>query len=365
MASDEAGIKRERVRDYLEARGLDAVVLSRRENFAWYTCGGDNHVVTASESGAAHLLVTRERACVVTDNIEAPRIADEEVAADIEVIRHPWHEESRRAEVILDILDGRRAAADDGIADLPPLDDDFAALRYRLTAEEAARYRALGRDCSEAMSRVCRAVEPGQTEFDVAGRLAAALLPLGIEPFVTLVGADERIEKYRHPICTQKPIQRCVMVVVCGRRHGLICSLTRLVHFGPLPAALEAKHRAVCAVDAAFILETRAGAEVGAVFRAGMAAYAEQGFADEWTLHHQGGPTGYAGRDYKGTPDETRRVQPNQAFAWNPSIAGTKSEDTILAGEGEPEVLSPRSDWPTLAVEYRGATVERAAILVR
>jgi hypothetical protein len=63
-------------------------------------------------------------------------------------------------------------------------------------------------------------------------------------------------------------------------------------------------------------------------------------------------------------PNETRRVLPNQAFAWNPSIAGTKSEDTILVTENGIEFLSLSSDWPMVEVEYRGQGVKREDILV-
>ena len=49
------------------------------------------------------------------------------------------------------------------------------------------------------------------------------------------------------------------------------------------------------------------------------------------------------GRDYLVTPGETRRVVENQAVGWNPSITGTKSEDTILSSG---EVLTEMKNWP-------------------
>jgi hypothetical protein len=55
---------------------------------------------------------------------------------------------------------------------------------------------------------------------------------------------------------------------------------------------------------------------------------------------------------------------PNQAFAWNPSIAGTKSEDTILVREEGIEFLSLSSGWPMVDVEYRGGVAKREDILV-
>jgi antitoxin VapB len=60
---------------------------------------------------------------------------------------------------------------------------------------------------------------------------------------------------------------------------------------------------------------------------------------------------------------ETRKIQLNQAIAWNPSITGTKSEDTILVREKGVEVLTPTPHWPMLKVNYGGKTYLRPNIL--
>jgi hypothetical protein len=78
------------------------------------------------------------------------------------------------------------------------------------------------------------------------------------------------------------------MLVLCGRCWGLVCSITRLIHFGRLPDKLCRKAEAVARVDATFITATRPGRTLGEIFWRGMAAYAETGFPDEWRLHHQG-----------------------------------------------------------------------------
>jgi len=153
-------------------------------------------------------------------------------------------------------------------------------------------------------------------------------------------------------------------VVFCGRRWGLWVSLTRLVHFGTLPGDLLARHRAVCTVDASFILNSRPGAAVGDVLDKAIAAYQAAGFPDEWKLHHQGGPTGYEGRYFRAAPDDTRTLQQNEAVAWNPSIAGTKSEDTILCAGDTPEILTPCHQWPTSQYECGGMAIFRPDIFV-
>jgi antitoxin VapB len=50
-------------------------------------------------------------------------------------------------------------------------------------------------------------------------------------------------------------------------------------------------------------------------------------------------------------------------YAWNPSITGTKSEDTILVGPHGNEVLTGIEGWPALSVTVDGQTVARPAIL--
>ena len=155
------------------------------------------------------------------------------------------------------------------------------------------------------------------------------------------------------------------MVVAGAKKWGLIVSATRLVYFGRIPAELRQKHEAVMRVDAEFIARTRPGASVDLIFRKGMEAYSQAGFPDEWQHHHQGGATGYAGRDYRAKAGSTEIVQPNQAFAWNPSIAGTKSEDTVIALRDETEIISAYGDWPMKPIEVESLTIPRPDILER
>ena len=153
------------------------------------------------------------------------------------------------------------------------------------------------------------------------------------------------------------------MLVLCGRKWGLVCSLTRLIHYGALPEQLRAKAAAVAQVDAHLIAATRPGRKLGEIFQAAVDAYAIAGFPDEWRLHHQGGLAGYVPREIVATPETQDEVSVGQVYAWNPSIAGTKSEDTILVGERDNEVLTVIPGWPTLSVEIEGQTIERPRIL--
>lgn len=352
------------VRRFMAKNNLQVVALSDRANFAWFTAGGDNHVLSVSEHGVATILITSNRLHLLTNNIECPRILNEELPKGIfECHCAEWHDETGFARLLGRIVGKKRIASDDGLGGTPILPAEFAELRYSLTTPEVQRYRRLGRLASEAIESTAAALEPGLTEFQIAARLSNEVIARGVEVTVNLIAVDDRIRKYRHPIPTDKKLRRHAMLVLGARKWGLIVSCTRMVCFGKLSKDLARRHEAVCHVDAALNLSSRVGACVGDVFRKGLEMYRATGFPEEWRLHHQGGSTGYGARDYKGTPYETRCVQPNQAFAWNPSITGTKSEDTILATRDGVEFLSGPIHWPTLAVEYDGVTLHRPDIL--
>ncbi|MBU0477040.1 M24 family metallopeptidase [bacterium] len=348
--------KEKRLHGFMDNNGYGAVIINKQNSFAWLTCGGDNHVGIATETGSVTAIVTKSKKYIIANNIEAPRIKDEEINDQgFEVVEFAWNEADRSAEIIKEITDGMRVASD----------EEIAPLRYSLTQPEIEKYRWIGHESSKSLKEVSDIIKPGDSEHKVAGLVAERLLPSGIIPIVLLIAADERIKKYRHPIPTDNRIKKHVMIVVCARKWGLITSLTRLVHFGSLPAELREKHDAVTEVDASFTANTRPGNIVGDIFSKALDIYERTGFRDEWKLHHQGGATGYSCRDYKGTSDSKEVVELNQAFAWNPSITGTKSEDTIIALKDKTEIITQAEDWPMLTVKYEDQSIQKPDIYIK
>ena len=363
--NSESAEKQRRVDAFLDRSAYDAVLLARLENFSWFGCGADCHVNLAQETGVGALLVRRDRNTLITNNVERPRLLEEELAGQgFDDDAALWAEDAL-APAVARLAPGEKIAADISLPGVTACPDEIAPLRYSLTPEEVDRYRTVGAEVGAAIGAACMDVAPGMAEHEAAAALAGQHFRRGLTPIVVLVAADERLLKYRHPIPTENKIERTVMLVVCARRYGLVVSATRIVSFGPVSAELRKKHDAVARVDAAFIAATQIGARIGDVFRAGLDAYAAQGFADEWKLHHQGGPTGYLPREYRATIGTDDEVLENQAFAWNPSITGTKSEDTIIATPDGPEIISASPEFPTVEASAGGLTLQRADILVR
>ena len=358
---DELKVKRNRIYHLLKNKKLDGFILVKNSNIAWLTSGMENRIVYTSEEGAIKLIVLKDKILVLTNNIEAERVIKEEGLdkEDFQFVTNQWYGKN----LLDDLKRDYHLGADCYLPGVNNLQEEVKQLRFSLLAGEIKRYRILGKETSKIVSKICKNIRPGETENEIRGRLAQNLWSKNINPHLILIGSDERIFAYRHPIPKDKKIRKYVMVVVCAERDGLIVNMTRFVHFGLLPQELKEKLYAVAKVDASFILNTKIGVKIADIFQNAIDTYKEVGYPDEWKFHHQGGAAGYETRDYIATPDSSQIVQPNQAFTWNPSIKGAKSEDTILVIEKGYEMITEDPEWPMIEINYKGKKIDRPAIL--
>jgi antitoxin VapB len=363
--AEEWAHKLSEVRRWLAKAGAGAVLVEGQGAFAWLTCGGDSHVSLGQQEGCASVLVTRERAFLLAANNEAARILEEELSPlPLEGVTFPWYQPAQARDLVERLAGSGPVVSDLGQLGFARAEPSFAALRFTLLAPEVERYRRLGQDAAEAVETACEEARPGQREREVAARIVQRCADQGILPLVVLVGGDERITRYRHPLPTERAWERTLLVSLTGRRHGLHASLTRMVSAVEPDGELSARMAAVQRVDAALLLSSRPGTSLGAVLARGEAQYAAEGHPGEWKLHHQGGLTGYGGRERFATPDEPLALGPSQAVAWNPSITRVKSEDTALVTRDGPELLTLTTRWPRVEVRLPEGTVERAALRV-
>jgi Xaa-Pro aminopeptidase len=317
-----------RLRTLLDGRGDAAALLTTRRNFAWLTAGGIGHVVQSTETSIAGILVTRDDAVVITQNIETARLADDELAGlGMEIVSVPWWEPGAiEAEAV------RRLPADDRPAGDAQLEPDLSLIRSVLSPFDRDRLEDLGRVARDAIEATVASVQPGMTEDDVIAQLQGRLP--GVRTPVVLAAADERIARYRHPLPGETPIRSRVMLVLVAERWGLHVALTRFREIEAPNADLARRISAIGAVQSAMHAASRPSATFGDVVAAARSAYADAGFPDEWRDHHQGGSIGYQARERVALPGDATVIEPGMALAWNPSIAGTKAEDTIVIVDG-------------------------------
>ena len=355
--------KRILIKKLLETEKLDGIYLKKSPNFAWLTGGGHNLVGLATEVGVVGLLITANKDYVICNEIEAPRVEKEEFLPEqgYETKSYPRYDE-KEADTVFSLA-GKAVGSDCGLPGAVDISGKINPLRYSLTRWEVERYKALGKLATASMEETAETIRPGDTESAIVGRLLERLWSRGADSILPFCAADERISLYRHPMTKENRVKKIAMLCCNTRKQGLIVSMTRFVYFGKVPAELQKRFDDNVYVDSTLMANTIPGRPVVEAFKAGLAAYAERGYPEEYKLHHQGGSIGYIGRDYKANFNSKEIVQENQGFAWNPSITGAKSEDTMLATSAGPVIVSEPVFFPTIITEKDGYTFRRAAIL--
>ena len=360
--SAEIDLKRARIVEWMRAQHFEGLLLRRNENIAWFTGGAvELRVLTPSETGVGSVLLTQDGRCFyLTTANEAPRLAEEEFGAlGFEPVIFPWAADATVDRALE--LAGPHVACDVPTPGLAPA--HLAPLRASLSETEIQRFRWLGAATAEATTQVLRALRPGVSEFEMEAQVSAALLRRGILPSVYLMAVDDRILRYKHAVARGRSMQRFAMLNLCARRWGLTVSITRFAHVGLLPQELQRGFAAAAHVNAALLHHTRAGATSAELYRVAAEAYADAGFPGEELRHHQGGATGYWEREWVATPDGAERVLDCQAFAWNPSAAGGKAEDTVLLREDRIETLTATPELPVLRARCQGVEYSCAGVL--
>ena len=237
------------VRDWLEQSGASAVVLTQAGSVAWLTGGLTNPVERGHPSSPLWIVVGPDDATALTSEVEAPRL---EAEGDIgmPLVAVSWFEPGGLADA------AERAAgvpcsaiASDGEAAFGiDASDDLAVLRLRLLPDERGRLRELAHDAALALEESLKAFRPGELDRDIQARIADALERRGALAVCLIVGGDDRVERFRHPLSLGVPVQRLVMAVVVAERGGLHAAATRYACAAPLSPsdACGARGRTPC-----------------------------------------------------------------------------------------------------------------------
>jgi Xaa-Pro aminopeptidase len=286
-------------------------------------------------------VVTGDGVYLAANNIEAPRLLAEELPLGFaEPVVLPWPEDGR--------MDRELERRFGRLTNDTEFDSWFRQTRVDLLPCEADRYTELGVDSAAALEEGVAAVKPGASEFEAAGTVSELLWAKGIEPITLLVASDDRSELVRHFVPTDKLIHKGFIFSICARRGGLVTSATRIAAF---QKGFAERYGSLLQVERVAFELTVPGAILGDVFRAIMEEYGRNGLPGEWERHHQGGMTGYLAREVRVDADCRTVVKAGQVYAWNPSAAGAKCEDTVLVGgDGTLVLTPPNAWWPTINI---------------
>jgi Xaa-Pro aminopeptidase len=336
------------LRELMKAKGLDAFVLRRNPNLAW-AIAGRAHVPTTIDMACFDLIITQDSATAVTNVVEAPRLIAEELPSEVTVQVVKW---SEGRDPLLPT--GSKVGSDQPGGDRIDLGVDVEIIRASLIESDLQRFEAICVDAAVALGNAMKQVESTDREIDVAGLISHSLWQVDLEIAFLGIAGQDRVHRFRHPLPTTAVVGNRVSASICAKRKGLIASVTRIVTFGTVTDQMVSEYTSIYKVEAAMLDATVVGTAFSDPINAAIAAYSASGFdADEWTKHHQGGPTGYLPRDWPANQASTRLIARNQPIAWNPTGKGWKAEDTIAATDSGVKILSNDPDWPTFEVNGR------------
>jgi Xaa-Pro dipeptidase len=345
--------------------GPAGVVLTGPAAVAWATGGIAPPVDRTAGVDLIWVVRTPAGASLITTEVEAGRIRAEYGAAAhgfADLVAVPWYEPAAFVAAAQDLAGAPASAlaADGHPAFGADVSADLVALRLALSPAERDDLRDLGADTAGALEAALAAWRPGERDLDIQARCAAFLEARGADAPVLIVGGDERVERYRHPMAAGVPVRRLAMAVAVARRDGLHAAATRFACAGPLPPGLAAVRDRVLGIERQVLAACAApGASYGDALAALDHAYRQAGAPGAWAGHYQGGPIGFAQREFEIAPGQSgsrwyaEPVAAGHALAWNPSLpGGAKAEDTYLVTGGTGaglERVTSTPDWPVLA----------------
>jgi antitoxin VapB len=346
------------LRDTFSGRPL---VLTTPGGVNWMTGGLSDPIDVTAATDPVWAIESATARALVTSEIEAPRLrGDFDLdALGWDVIAVPWYDASAP------LLAAARfcgVSPEDLLSDTDAFGSNVTSeiVRARMSLSEPERddLRRLGADAARALESGIASWRPGvTTDFEVASIVSRELEGGGAKAVCLIVGGDDRLRSFRHPLAVGAVLHDAVMVVVVARRGGLHVAATRVAvahdddPILELTARLEPVHLAV-------LNATRPRHSWGDAVEALAKGYENIGQPGAWREHFQGGPIAFDQREFELAPAQTDspfwdlECRVDTAVAWNPSLrGGAKIEETYLVGNDGFELITNSGAWATTSTE--------------
>jgi Xaa-Pro aminopeptidase len=352
------------LRAQLADERLDALLVTNVINVTY---------LTGLRASAAALVVTRDRATLVTDFRYREAARQQSDAGDAPSGLAVAIVEDTYDQTIVDVIGGLGVAvigvesahltvkrfhwlqkALAGVASVTPTDRQVERLRVVKDDTEILTMREAARRLSGVALDVWSVVMVGRTERDVAADIDAALGRAGFDrpAFETIVASGPN-SAFPHARPTSRRLQRGdpVLLDFGGVYDGYSVDLTRTGVLGPAPGALRRLYEAVAASQAAAIEAARPGIAASAVDAAARESLAARGFGRDVFGHGTGHGLGLEVHEEPriapgGSGERTDApLQAGMIFtvepgAYVPGLGGVRIEDDVLVTPNGVEILT-------------------------
>jgi Xaa-Pro dipeptidase len=355
--------KHQRITSLLRDFGCDGLLVLRPENFAWLTSGSPPRGALDPKAQPA-LYLSNEGRWLLCSNTDTQRFFDEEVdGLGFQLKEWPWH--WGRNQLLGDLTQGRKVAADEPYETCQPAGDALARLRRTLSPYELACCRVLSETLSHSVEATGRTVAREESEREVAGQLSHRLLRHGVEPLHISVAADGRSRLYRQSAYTATPIRDYCVMTVTARKYGLCARASRTIAFGEVDAQLRKEHDAACKVSATYVASSWPDSVPRAILASGQRIFQHVGAEAEFYACPQGHVIGRIPVEMTLTPQVEELLQTNWAICWHVSVGAALSCDTFVITEEGPRAMTSGERWPLKRIKIQGAEFVRPDVLVR
>lgn len=334
--------KVKKLRNAIERFGLDAILLKRRDNFSWFSCGETSEVVLSDTYGSGIIVITKNNVFLVAYTMDIDRLLDESLSGCqfIEPIRVKWFEKTPDVRALE--LCGEKVAADFWLENVKYMLQEIYALHYPLEEWEVTRLRYAGRVADEIFYELGKKMVRGMTDYDVKAEIVYQCAIRNALPEVILVGVNERISKYKHCIASGKKLEGTVLIHPALQVSGLHANVARMFCFDEIPDELAKKHEVTNRIFAEAAASSKVGTSISEIMGLIKDGYNKSGYELDWQGHFKGGQSGYMLVD-EGISNQDF-ISERHAFDWFITLAGAKTEELVLCTPGI-EVCSLTGLW--------------------
>jgi len=356
-------LKHQHIGALLNEWEADALLVVDPINVAWLTAGMRVRGLASDEEHPA-LFITPQHRWLLCNNVDSQRLFDDEIdSLGFQLKEWPWT--GSRDTLLGDLCVNRKVVCDLPFQKFPVVQERLRSERTFFSEYEQFRLIKLGKWIGHALEATARAIEPGQTEEEVAGQLGHRLLHHSIEPLAIQIAADGRSRTHRRHGFASRPIQSNAIVQVTGCREGLHVTACRSVSFDPVDEMFRHDFELASRISAIYQAGSQAGVGVSALLESARRFLHNSDSEHEWRLC----PPGYrSGREPAGRilqPTGDGLLLAGQVIVWQARIGSAAVCDTFLITEQAARWISHSDVWPIRRVKIQGMAYDRPDLLVQ